>query len=233
MNIKEIYVFGIHRSGTNYLLSLLNKNFKKIIHANSDGNYTPLWKHSVVVDSQIGNYPTFVIFKDPYTWVESIIKRRVDDGHNIMLASVYLPHYVDTNRYIKSDYDYKYYNNKISLERLLNIYRQFYENWMLNFPQEKQENLFIISYEDLLIEEKRINILEKIAKKYGWVLPDKWVNADAGTIPLSKEYTDDMAKYYLERKPTELTKEEVLMIDNIIDIDFRTKLKEKVKEFYV
>lgn len=104
---------------------------------------------------------------------------------------------------------------------------------MLNFPQEKQENLFIISYEDLLIEEKRINILEKIANKYGWVLPDKWVNADAGTIPLSKEYTDDMAKYYLERKPTELTKEEVLMIDNIIDIDFRTKLKEKVKEFYV
>ena len=133
MSLKEVYVFGLHRSGTNYLTSLLNVNFKKIIQVNSDGNYTPLWKHSVVVDSTIGDYPTFVIYKNPYTWVESIIKRKQDDGHNIMLASKYLPHYVDEHRYIKTDSDLSYYDGKISFERLLNIYRQFHENWVLNF----------------------------------------------------------------------------------------------------
>ena len=84
--IKPIYIFGIHRSGTNYLMSLLNSNFGKIHEKNINNNYQPLWKHSVVVDSNIGDYPTFVIYKNPYTWVESIIKRKQDDGHNIMLA---------------------------------------------------------------------------------------------------------------------------------------------------
>ena len=54
--IKPIYIFGIHRSGTNYLMSLLNSNFGKIHEKNINNNYQPLWKHSVVVDSTIGDY---------------------------------------------------------------------------------------------------------------------------------------------------------------------------------
>lgn len=231
MSLKEVYVFGLHRSGTNYLTSLLNVNFKKIIQVNSDGNYTPLWKHSVVVDSTIGDYPTFVIYKNPYTWVESIIKRRQDDGHNIMLASKYLPHYVDENRYIKTDSDLSYYDGKISFERLLNIYRQFHENWILNFP--KQNNLFVISYEDLLIKEKRDKILDIIGKKFNWDSPNNWLNSEPGTIPLSKDYSHERGEYYLNGKPKELSIEEIEMIDTIIDESFKIKLKEKVKEFYV
>lgn len=231
MSLKEVYVFGLHRSGTNYLTSLLNVNFKKIIQVNSDGNYTPLWKHSVVVDSTIGDYPTFVIYKNPYTWVESIIKRKQDDGHNIMLASKYLPHYVDENRYIKTDSDLSYYDGKISFERLLNIYRQFHENWILNFP--KQNNLFVISYEDLLIKEKRDKILDIIGKKFNWVSPDIWLNSEPGAVPLSKDYSHERGEYYLNGKPKELSIEEIEMIDTIIDESFKIKLKEKVKEFYV
>ena len=231
MSLKEVYVFGLHRSGTNYLTSLLNVNFKKIIQVNSDGNYTPLWKHSVVVDSTIGDYPTFVVYKNPYTWVESIIKRRQNDGHNIMLASKYLPHYVDENRYIKTDSDLSYYDGKISFERLLNIYRQFHENWILNFP--KQNNLFVISYEDLLIKEKRDKILDIIGKKFNWDSPNNWLNSEPGTIPLSKDYTHERGEYYLNGKPKELSIEEIEMIDTIIDESFKIKLKEKVKEFYV
>lgn len=231
MSLKEVYVFGLHRSGTNYLTSLLNVNFKKIIQVNSDGNYTPLWKHSVVVDSTIGDYPTFVVYKNPYTWVESIIKRRQDDGHNIMLASKYLPHYVDENRYIKTDSDLSYYDGKISFERLLNIYRQFHENWILNFP--KQNNLFVISYEDLLIKEKRDKILDIIGKKFNWDSPNNWLNLEPGTIPLSKDYSHERGEYYLNGKPKELSIEEIEMIDTIIDESFKIKLKEKVKEFYV
>ena len=231
MSLKEVYVFGLHRSGTNYLTSLLNVNFKKIIQVNSDGNYTPLWKHSVVVDSTIGDYPTFVIYKNPYTWVESIIKRKQDDGYNIMLASKYLPHYVDENRYIKTDSDLSYYDGKISFERLLNIYRQFHENWVLNFP--KQNNLFVISYEDLLIEEKRNKILDIIGKKFNWDSPNNWLNSEPGTIPLSKDYSHERGEYYLNEKPRDLTIEEIEMIDKIIDEEFKLKLKEKVKEYYV
>jgi hypothetical protein len=229
--IKPIYIFGIHRSGTNYLMSLLNSNFGKIHEKNINNNYQPLWKHSVVVDSTIGDYPTFVIYKNPYTWVESIIKRKQDDGHNIMLASKYLPHYVDENRYIKTDSDLSYYNGKISFERLLNIYRQFHENWILNFP--KQNNLFVISYEDLLIEETRNKILDIIGKKFNWDSPNNWLNSEPGTIPLSKDYSHERGEYYLNKKPRDLTIEEIEMIDKIIDEEFKLKLKEKVKEYYV
>jgi hypothetical protein len=184
-----------------------------------------------VVDSTIGDYPTFVIYKNPYTWVESIIKRKQEDGHNIMLASKYLPHYVDENRYIKTDSDLFYHDGKISFERLLNIYRQFHENWILNFP--KQNNLFVISYEDLLIEEKRNKILGIIGEKFNWDFPNNWLNSEPGTIPLSKDYSYERGEYYLNEKPRDLTIEEIEMIDKIIDEEFKLKLKEKVKEYYV
>jgi hypothetical protein len=73
--IKPIYVFGIHRSGTNYLMNLLNRNFGKIHEKNTNNNYQPRWKHSVVVD-ELEDYPVFVIYKNVYTWVESILKRK-------------------------------------------------------------------------------------------------------------------------------------------------------------
>ena len=212
-------------------MSLLNSNFGKIHEKNINNNYQPLWKHSVVVDSTIGDYPTFVIYKNPYTWVESIIKRKQEDGHNIMLASKYLPHYVDENRYIKTDSDLFYHDGKISFERLLNIYRQFHENWILNFP--KQNNLFVISYEDLLIEEKRNKILDIIGKKFNWYSPNNWLNSEPGTIPLSKDYSHERGEYYLNEKPHDLTIEEIEIIDKIIDEEFKLKLKEKVKEYYV
>ena len=73
--IKPIYIFGIHRSGTNYLMNLLNRNFGKIHEKNTNNNYQPRWKHSVVVD-ELEDYPVFVIYKNVYTWVESILKRK-------------------------------------------------------------------------------------------------------------------------------------------------------------
>jgi len=195
--IKPIYIFGIHRSGTNYLMNLLNRNFGKIHEKNTNNNYQPRWKHSVVVD-ELEDYPVFVIYKNVYTWVESILKRKCDDGHNIMLSVKYLPHYIDESRYIKLDDDVLYCDDRVSFEKLINVYRQFYENWMVNFPDEYKKNLFLISYE-----------------------------------PLSREYTQEMGEYYLNEKPRDLTIEEIEMIDKIIDEEFKLKLKEKVKEYYV
>jgi hypothetical protein len=42
-----------------------------------------------------------------------------------------------------------------------------------------------------------------------------------------------MGEYYLNEKPRDLTIEEIEMIDKIIDEEFKLKLKEKVKEYYV
>ena len=54
-----------------------------------------------------------------------------------------------------------------------------------------------------------------------------------GSVPLSREYTKEMGEYYLNEKPRDLTIEEIEMIDKIIDEEFKLKLKEKVKEYYV
>jgi len=230
--IKPIYVFGIHRSGTNYLMNLLNRNFGKIHEKNTNNNYQPRWKHSVVVD-ELEDYPVFVIYKNVYTWVESILKRKCDDGHNIMLSVKYLPHYIDESRYIKLDDDVLYCDDRVSFEKLINVYRQFYENWMVNFPDEYKKNLFLISYEDLLVEEKRNQILSIIGERFNWKSPENWINMNPGSVPLSREYTQEMGEYYLNEKPRDLTIEEIEMIDKIIDEDFKLKLKEKVKEYYV
>ena len=230
--IKPIYIFGIHRRGTNYLINLLNRNFGKIHEKNTNNNYQPLWKHSIVVD-ELEDYPVFVIYKNVYTWVESILKRKCGDGHNIMLSVKYLPHYIDESRYIKLVDDVMYCDGMVSFEKLINVYRQFHENWMINFPNKFKKNLFLISYEDLLNEEKRNQILSIIGERFNWKSPDNWENMNPGSIPLSREYTQEMGEYYLNEKPRDLTIEEIKIIDKIIDEEFKLKLKEKVKEYYV
>jgi hypothetical protein len=121
----------------------------------------------------------------------------------------------------------------VSFEKLINVYKQFHENWMINFPNKFKKNLFLISYEDLLNEEKRNKILSIIGERFNWKSPDNWENMNPGSIPLSREYTQEMGEYYLNEKPRDLTIEEIEIIDKIIDEEFKLKLKEKVKEYYV
>jgi len=224
---KKVYINGLHRSGTNYLGALLNSNFGGISGLNSGYNFGPEWKHSFIPSENInGDYPIFIVYKNIYTWLESVLHRRVDDGWHIVVSTMTRPKYVNLNNFItpEKDFEFNYNNNKFKLSFVVNCYKQYFENWIFNTDKKIKDSIVLIKYEDLLNNESRISVLEKISEKFKWDKPKEWVNPDKGTISLSKEYNDDSETYYIDGKPKFLTDEQIKVIDEIITNEFKNKL---------
>lgn len=224
---KRVYINGLHRSGTNYLGSLLNANFGGIAGLNTNQNFSSEWKHSFIPsENHNGDYPIFIIYKNIYTWLESVLHRKIDDGWHIVVSTITNPEYVKLETFIQPeiDYQYSYNNNKFNLSFIVNCYKQYFENWIFNSDEDIKNSIVLIKYEDLLDEESRENVLTKISQKLNWVKPEKWVNPGKGTISLSKEYNEDSESYYIKGETKFLTEEQINLVDTIITEDFKNKL---------
>lgn len=221
---KQIYLFGLHRSGTNYLAKLLHINFTKLKTLNTNCNFSEHWKHSIKVPDKMEDVPLFVIYKNHLTWLESVIFRRPSDGKHIIASTKIKENVLDQKRIIKTENDFILSDKQISLNLITNCYRQFYENWTFLLKEEYVENLILIKYEDLLIDDKRESILEKISEKTNWLKPQKWLNPTKGEVLLSKDYNEDSEKYYIEGSPKQLTSEQIEIANQVIDYKFREEL---------
>ena len=71
-------VFGLQRSGTNFLETFIRENFRQLNIVNTDSRY--IWKHSYEFDlNKIDSTAIHaVIMKSPYSWIESICRKKVD-----------------------------------------------------------------------------------------------------------------------------------------------------------
>lgn len=227
MSRKLVYINGLHRSGTNYLGALLSANFGGIAGLNSGHNFGPEWKHSFIPsEKHNGEHPVFIIYKNIYTWLESVLHRRVDDGWHIVVSTMTRPEYVDLEKFItpEVDYQYSYNTNKFNLSFVVNCYKQYFENWIFNSNEDVRNSIVLIKYEDLLNETSRETVLTKISERLNWDKPKQWSNPEKGTISLSKEYNNDSETYYLEGKTKFLTEEQIKLVDEIITEDFKNKL---------
>jgi hypothetical protein len=224
---KEVYINGLHRSGTNYLGTLLNNNFSDIVGLNTPHNFGNEWKHSFIPSDKInGDVPVFIIYKNIYTWLESVIHRKIDDGWHIVVSTMTKPEYIRLENFItpENDFEFNYRNNKFTLSFLVNCYKQYFENWIFNSNPKLKDSIVLIKYEELLSDENRISVLERISEKLQWDKPKEWVNPKKGAISLSKEYDDERELYYLTESPKFLTEEQIILIDKIITEEFKNKL---------
>lgn len=227
---NEIYLFGLHRSGTNYLAKLLHMNFSKLKNLNTNLNFSEYWKHSIKVPEKMENVPIFVIYKNHLTWLESVIFRRENDGEHIIRYTKIKDDILNQNRIIKTENDYILSDKKISLNLITNCYKQFYENWVFSLKEEYRKNLILIKYEDLLLDNKRNNILNKITEILNWSEQRKykktenWINPEKGDVFLSNGYNDESEKYYIQGSPKQLTSEQISIANRIIDDKFKEEL---------
>lgn len=224
-----MYLFGLHRSGTNYLAKLLHINFFKLKQLNTNVNFSEYWKHSIKVPEKMEDVPLFVIYKNHLTWLESVLFRRPNDGEHIVRSTIIKKDILDNNRIIKTEKDFIISEHKISLNLITNCYRQFYENWAFLLKEEYYKNLILIKYEDLLIEEKRNHILKRVSEIANWKELKKyktWLNPDKGEIFLSNDYNEESEKYYISGQPKQLTFEQIELVNNIIDDKFTEQLND-------
>jgi len=195
MNLK-VDVRGERCSGTNYLYSLLKKNFSDIVFASDFG-----WKHDFldirtpkIYEQQ--NYLIFIVFRNPYDWVQSLYK----NPHHIHPKLRDKPF----SEFIRSEWcsiiegfaEYEIYNlpvtqelfidrNPINLEKIKNI-----------FELRNLKNTNFLSYKNIFNNCYYLNI-EILQKNWENILHDinnKFFNIENFT-PKNEYYYKGQEKY--------------------------------------
>ena len=199
--MAQYYIFGLQRSGTNYMAQLMRLNFR----ANLVNAYPETWKHSIKVPASLHPaVPILIIHKNPYTWVESLcFRNRVDwcSGQKNYPCGA------------KGGTD-EIMVNGINIVSLAKAYRDFIHTWV------ESQNHVTIRYEDLLIEENRLVALDRIGRKFSFKhTKPTWTNVAPGNVPQSKDYNEMREKYYIEGFPTNLEDFQTAKITEVIGAD--------------
>lgn len=207
------FQFGIQRTGTTILERAI-KDAWGMWKANdfwpNDINRTPpaydqyVWKHSIdYPDHYTRTAPTVLIYKNPYTWAESMAFRK---GSGNGGWSFTYGHEAEEHMYPQPNHW-----NTISVPRqgttnfgqLMYTYKHWFGTWLAH-AEQYPESTMLIKYEDLLVEESRNRILREIGQKFGW--PDlgedhnfTFVNHVGSSQPMTPERT----QYYIDGRPTD------------------------------
>lgn len=200
--------FGLQRSGTNFIETIINRNF----NGKRQNRNNASWKHFIdPPDGWTAQHPTFLIYKNPYTWVESICFRNSVDWIKTQKTYPALEGPVNLKAGPKS----------INVEALAKTYKHWHDKWIAE-PKAgaNYENVVIIRYEDLLNNGKRDQVLTDIESKFNvkrkhqnWAIPNN------GAVSQSKDYTKDREKYYIEMRPHKLNEEHIKAINDIVKKD--------------
>lgn len=209
--LPDYYLFGLQRSGTNFLEKIILENYKKKKQPNT---YSISWKHSVHDpkdwDKRI---PTIIIYKNPYTWMESIAFRNKRD-------------WVGTQKKYPADEattpDLQVGDAKLNATNLILTYRDFIINWVgrMDIPQ-----YYCIKYEDLLDDQTRGLIFTMIGKIFKWKKNgETYTFPKCGKVDLSPCFSKKSEEYYKIQKPVKLSKHHIHEINRVLGIDMINKL---------
>lgn len=199
MNRLKYSLFGIHRSGTNYLAQLLLRNFNAVKRKG-------YWKHSLEVPKTWRQeYFAVLIYKNPVTWTESIIRKKVDWNER-------QTRYPATKEHENSDLMIRGNN----IENLVKTWIDFHDTWFFS-DLMRGKNRHIIRYEDLLVDELRDNHLSKIQSLTGWkeVVP-AWVDIPPGDVPVSESFKESKKEFYLKMESKILNTDQVKFIKEMV-----------------
>ena len=212
-NNNQYYVFGLQRSGTNFLETILNQNF---MTTRMNGNaVNRCWKHSIDVPVKYNkDVTTFIIHKNPYTWVESIALRNTVDW--LKTQTTYPALEINDPRVVIGT------KKKLDLINLCKTYRHFHETWL-------DKGHMVIKYEDMLIPQNRTQIINNIhtdmglTKKTG-IKPPQWIIPNKGQVSQSRDYTQDREQYYIKGKPKTLSDLQIATLNEVIGTDLILKM---------
>lgn len=206
--MKHYFIFGLQRSGTNYLQALLDRNF--YVENINDNLTMKSWKHSIDLPAvnNLNITPKIIITKHPYTWIESLAWRdKVDWAYTQTLYPAHEMGNADLNvgRF------------GFNLVNLIKTYNHFVNTWILD---NSIDNRYILRYEDLLDETIRIRHLKSIHEKFSLkktLDPDTWFNPKDGAVLYSSKYNSaEHKEYYANVQPKFLTRQHINIINDML-----------------
>lgn len=222
--MTTVTIFGLQRSGTNFVEQLVKRNIKGAAIANTwRNNPVGIWKHSYDIDTKpngakvngdrgdvqrykkIGNeIKAWYIHKNPYSWIESICTKQVD------IKKTYPRVIFKAGRD-----DDRFQINGLSLERLAELYRDHTDFW---FRVCHDKKIFHLSYEDLIASSDSTRSgINAFAGYYNLqcnrprdvVIPEK--------VGQSDKFSEETREKYNKVRLQLLTWEQVVKINNILN----------------
>jgi len=204
---KHLKVFGVPRTGTTFVSTMVSVNFEFGVHLNHYGNKherpMSLQEMKEWIEEREWLKPTYlsvlentiyplIVIKNPYSWYQSIL--RFSNNNLLIVKSQYLN-----------------YNNKY------NIWKKFLDN-----PHKPFGKGFIVRYEDMLIDPE--SVFNRISKKINIKMKNKnLISGGKFFVPnkvhQSDEFTEERRQFYLSDGNFDLSEEEINRINKSIDWD--------------
>jgi len=190
-------IFGLQRSGTSFIEKLIALNFTCVISNGAN------WKHSL---DYVDTFTSFNIYKNPYTWVESVIFR---DPADILLTH---PHLLSGERSEKIGHD------SVNLRELCKLYNTYCNNWL------EHDDVTVVKYEDIIQEKTRNVFLDSLLPIFESRNHGQYMVPAPGSLFMSEGFSNDMLQYYVNQKPTRLSRENIEVVNQNISNDVFEKL---------
>lgn len=220
--MNNVFMVGLQRTGTNYVETLFNNNVSCSCARGTMFDVATncrLWKHDFPSD-KIHDFPIVqnrivAITKNPYMWVEGIVK---GDDVRDMGTDEHESEIWSTK--IKEKYGLFNDRNEVSLKGLCRLYKDFYEEWVNN---ELKLPFNLVKYEDFLTEKKAIDCVNSLnlTLKSNLKLPSK-------PVRWSPKFTIKQFEYGKKEVPEHLSLEQIKDINSILGKGFIAKLGYRV-----
>lgn len=209
-------VFGLQRSGTNFLEQLVTRN---INHVNIVNRWKPgdgIWKHAYDVENKnpganatglkgskekaemIGNrIHAIYVHKHPYSWIQSITNKNVD------IKKTY-PFVVEEGAMMLGN---------LNIVKLAELYRDHTKYWL---NKVETSNVYHVKYEDLIQNnEKTEEIVRDIAQFFNRNLKANKINIP-DKVSQSNKFTEQDREKYKKYRIQTLTYEHIQKINSIL-----------------
>jgi len=209
--IREYRIYGLQRSGTYYLETLIRDNLDIKCGNKGRGKY---WKHtpSTPEDVNLSDETFFAIHKCPYKWIESIIVKPAD---YVGRQTLFPAKQQGRKEHMCRDY------NVVNLAK---TYLHWYNNWCVDIDEMYRFRTMRIRYEDLLYDSKREKTLLNICKRFNIErkFQDEFTNPNI--VTMSKLFTKDKAEMYKKEVITFLEPENIQAINKVLPPSLFEKL---------
>ena len=191
---NEYYLYGLQRSGTNYLRKLIELNFS-FLTRNKKGPRS--WKHRLDIPPNADNYTNIVLYKNPYKWIDSLVRNSEDFFER------------------QTQFECLNSDGTMNMLNIAKTYRHHSETWVLSnrFPTIKYEKLLSDKYDTLMFIAAA---LDTDMVNDDIIEPKSVLN--------SRKFTDDKKKYYIDENATNMNQEQIDEVNQIFDVDFLSKL---------
>lgn len=205
----KILINGLYRSGNHWSESIINNN---IDNCHAEHQYFYISNRQRYFD----NFDFYIfLFKNPYHWINSIIKQSWDMPFYYDLEPTDACYRIDINigypREKIQDISFRKTHN-ISLQKLVKCYNNYFYYWTNNVEQFKKSYIFI-QYEKIL--ENPEKFLEYLCHKNGLKKKSIFVNADS--VEYSRDWKSNRKSVYLNSPIVD--KKILPIINEVLDDD--------------